>query len=200
MRQGKAIAAAIMIGLALAAAGCGGEDEADGPPADARVSVKEFRDAFAGDTGVTLTVEDLPGGASLLVADQDGDPLNVTPREAEFLRQYGSAQIYVVEDGDPDLIFRAATGKTGQSKSARSGGDTVSIDTEVAEEPDEDGVTWTRNCVNYENQSGLDTCAWTGTKRYGQNVIVSWTQTSRGLTPEARELDEAVSAAAASDG
>ena len=195
------IAAVTAVSLfALAMTGCGGGEGSGDPPEDVRVSVGEFKDSFAGETGLELKAQDLPGGAKLLALDQDGDPMNTTRGEVEFIRKYGNAQIYVVDNGDPDLLFRTVTGKTGKSKPAKSGGDTVSIASEVAEEPDGDGVVWTRNCVDYGKQNELDTCAWTGTKRYGQNVIVSWSQTSEGLTPGAQKLDEAVSAAVSSAG
>jgi hypothetical protein len=200
MRLRKAIAAATAVSLAvLVATGCGGggEDQSGDPADDVRVSVTDFKDAFAGETGLDLAARDLPGGVKLLALDQDGDPMNATRGEVEFLREYGNAQIYLVEDGDPELIFETARGETGRSEPAASGGDTVTIASEVAEEPDGDGVIWTRNCVEYEKKSELNTCAWTGTKRYGQNVIVTWTQTSEGLSEGARRLDEAVSAAVA---
>jgi hypothetical protein len=198
MRLPKGIGTVVAGGLvALALAGCGGGEDGNEPSADAQASVKAFSESFSADTGLNLEAEQLPGGAKLLVLDRNGDASEVTQDEAEYLSRFGNAQIYLVDEGDPDVIFEAATGQTGKSRPATTGGDTVSINSEVADEPDEDGVIWTRNCVEYEKKTELNTCTWTGTKRYGRNVIVTWTQTSEGLSEGARELDAAVSAAVA---
>jgi hypothetical protein len=196
-----AVLALAAVSTATGLAGCGGGDEnpTTGIASDVRTSVAGFKSGFADATGVRLNRSDLPGGAVLLSAGRDGDGTDVTNQESAFLRDYGNARIYVVEDGDPDLIFSTATGRSGTSTPVESGGDTVSISTDV-KEPDDEGVVWSRNCVNYEKQEKLDTCAWTGTKRYGDNVIVTWTQTTEGLTPQSRRLDDAVTAAVSGSG
>jgi hypothetical protein len=186
------IGLAVVASLALVG-GCGGDDNT--VPPDTQVSVGGFSEGFAAATGLTLKPEELPGGASLLVPG-GSDGSDASGKEVEFLREYGNARIYVVEDGDPDLVYEASVGENGTSRPTRTGDDLVSIETEVATEADDDGVVWTRNCVRYEKQPELNTCAWTGTKRYGQNLIVSWTQNEEGLTAGGRSLDEAVTSAA----
>jgi hypothetical protein len=184
-------------------ASCGGGDDAgSGSTADpdptTSVTVEQFKAGFADQTGIELTADDFPGDTVLLQFDDDGDVMKISEAEAAFMDEYGTAQIYVVEPGgDPEMIFDVVTGKAMDDAPVESGGDTVRLVTNVADEPDADGVIWVEQCVRYENQKSLNSCAWTGTKRYGTNVIVSWTAAGDTLDDAAARLDEAVSAVVA---
>ena len=207
MRQQFRIAvrllAAMVCAFALAAVtGCG-DDGGSGavvdPDPDTTVTVDQFVSGFSDETGIELTPDELPGGAVLLRFDDDGNESEFSQAETEFQQEYGSSQIYVVTaDGDPDMIFDAVVGEPGKGEPIRSGGDTVRLDRSVADKPDADGVIWARQCVRYEKDSSLNSCAWTGSKRYGSNVIVSWTTTTDGLDQAGSKLDRAVSAVVAS--
>lgn len=184
--------------------GCGGGDDAgSGTTADpdptASVTVDQFRTGFAEQTGIELTADDFPGETVILGFDDDGDAMKYSEAETAFIDEYGTAQIYIVEPGgDPELIFEAVTGKGLDEAPFESGGDTVRLVTKIADEPDADGVIWVEQCVRYEKQKTLNACSWTGNKRYGRNVIVSWTAAGDTLDEAAARLDEAVSAAVAS--
>ncbi len=193
-------------------AGCGGDDGGNsdsggttgGSGAAVEVdptstlTVEQFTSGFADETGFELTSESFPGGARTLSFDEDGDAMTLTEAETGFFEEFGAPQIYLVEaDGDPDLVFDAVVGEPGKGEPIESGGDTVRLDREVSEEPDADGIVWSEQCVTYEKDKSLNTCAWSGTKRYGTNVIVSWTSTSDALDETASRLDQAVSATVA---
>ena len=203
MRRSFPVLAALVCVLAIAAVvGCGGEDDGGSdtvaaPDPATRVSADQFRTGFAEETGIELTASDFPGDTVLLGFDDDGDPMASSDAETAFVEEFGTVQIYVVEPGgDPELILDAVTGESRDDTPVESGGDTVRLITNVAE-PDADGVVWTRQCVRYEKQKSLNACSWTGTKRYGQNVIASWTATSDELDEASSRLDEAVSATVA---
>jgi hypothetical protein len=198
----------VLIPLALACvfavatlAGCGGGDDAgSGASADpdptTSVSVEQFKAGFAEQTGVELTAEDFPGDTVLLEFDDDGDAFKMSEAEAAYIEEYGTAQIYVVEPGvDPEMIFDVVTGGNLDEAPVESGSDTVRLVTNIADEPDADGVIWVEQCVRFEDQESRNTCAWTGNKLYGSNVIVSWTADGDTLDEAATRLDEAVSAA-----
>lgn len=54
---------------------------------------------------------------------------------------------------------------------------------------------WVKRCVRYEKLESLNTCGWTGNKRYCKNVIVIWTTSGDSLDEAGSRLDKAVSAA-----
>ena len=184
-------------------AGCGGNGDTDsGTSANidpsTSVSVDQFKAGFAEQTGVELTADDFPGETSILGFDDDGDAMSSSDAESAFIDEYGTVQIYVVEpDGDPDMIFDVVTGESLDDAPVESGGDTLRLVTKVADEADADGVIWVERCVRYEQQKSLNACSWTGNKRYGKNVIVSWTASGDTLDEAAARFDEAVSAAVA---
>lgn len=203
MRPLLRIPTALVCVLALAAfTGCGGDggsDSAGDPDPNAKVTVDQFVTGFNDETGIELSPDDLPGGAVLLGFDEDGDVTEFSPAEIGFQEEFGTAQIYVVTaDGDPDMIFETVVGEPGKGEPIRSGGDTVRLDRTVAGKPDVDGVIWSKQCVRYEGDRSLNSCAWSGSKRFGQNVIVSWTATSGELDDASSNLDQTVSAVVAS--
>jgi hypothetical protein len=186
-------------------AGCGGGSGDSGTESGApvvvepttNVTVKQFQDAFADETGFELTADSFPGGAQLLSFDDDGDPMEFSDAETGFANEFGSAQIYVVEaDGDPEMILDVVVGEAGKGDSVEFGGELVRIDRRVSK-PDADEVIWSEQCVVYEGKKTPKACSWSGTKRYGQNVIVTWTSPSSELSPSAARLDRAVSATVA---
>ncbi len=200
----KTLLALPVLVAAVGLGACGGSDDpgpattttAD-PDQTASVTVEQFESGFADATGTRLTPRDFPGGAVLFSFDDDGDVMQTSEAEAAFIEEFGTAQIYVVEpDGDPQIILDAVTGESRDDTPVESGGDTVRLVTKVAE-PDGDGVIWSEQCVRYEKQKSLNACAWSGTKRYGKNVIVNWTATADEMDEAASRLDEAVSQAVA---
>jgi len=194
-RSLKTPLALVGVFVVAAFAGCGGGEDFDSTDS---VTVEQFKTGFSEQTGVELTAEDFPGDTVILSLDDDGDALKFSEAETEFMEEYGTAQIYVVEaGGDPEMIFDVVAGKSLSDAPVESGGDTVRLVTKVADEPDADGVIWVERCVRYENRKSLSSCSWTGSKRYGTNVIVSWTAADDSLDEAAKRLDEAVSAAVA---
>lgn len=204
MRRFSPFAPALLCVFAVVVfTGCGGDDEtgstaAAEPDPATTVSVEQFRTGFSEQTGIELTASDFAGEAVLLGFDDDGDAMEFSEAETAFQDEYASAQIFVVESGgDPDQIFDVVTGKGRDEASLESGGDTLRLITTIADEPDADGVIWTEQCLRYEKRKSRDSCSWTGSKRYGRNVIVSWTATSDTLDEASSRLDEAVSAVVA---
>lgn len=182
--------------------GCGGGGDAGsgttGADPTASVTVEQFKAGFAEQTGIELTPDDFPGDTVLLQFDDDGEAAEVSEAEAAFLDEYGAAQIYVVEaDGDPDMILDVLTGENADEAPVEVGGEKVRLVTKIAEEPDADGVVWVERCIRSEEKGSLSSCSWTGIKRYGSNVIVSWTAAGDTLDGAAAKLDEAVSATVA---
>ncbi len=203
MKLRNPLLAALLSTLAITlAAGCGGDDstppeDVQEPAANVEVTVDEFKSGFADETGFDLTADDFPGGAKLLSFDEDGEIMELSEAETEFQNEFGTAQIYVVEDGDPAFILNVAVGKTEKGDFADLGDDRVALDKTVASQPDENGVIWTRQCVRYEKAKDRNVCSWSGTKQYGKNVIVTWTSTDDSLDEAAARLDQSVSAAVA---
>jgi hypothetical protein len=196
--------------------GCGGGDggASDGGVPDGQgsaaaiavdpsttVTVDQFKRGFTDETGFELTANSFPGGAQLLTFDDDGDLMTVSEAESAFFDEFGTPQIYVVAaDGDPDLIFDVVVGEPGKGEPVEFGDDMARIDRTVSGQPDADGIIWSEQCVVYEKDSSRNVCAWSGTKRYGRNLIVSWTSTGDSLEEAAARLDRAVSAAVAGAG
>ncbi len=180
-------------------AGCGGDDDpgsgtVSDPDPTTTVTVEQFVSGFADQTGVELSSEDFPGDAVLLGFDDDGEAFEFSEAETEFIDEYGTAQIFVVETGgDPEMILDAVTGQGLDESPVELGGDTVRLVTKVADKPDADGVIWVRQCVRYETDKSRNTCSWKGNKIYGRNVITSWISAEDSLDDQARKLDQAVS-------
>jgi ABC-type glycerol-3-phosphate transport system substrate-binding protein len=133
MRRSRTTSFSFACLLAVAAfAGCGGDDGAGpdsgastGPGPATTVTVEEFKQGFAEQTGVELAARDFPGDTTLLQFDDDGEAMEVSEAEAAFAEEYGNAQIYIVgPSGDVEQIFDVVTGESQSEEPVESGGTT----------------------------------------------------------------------------
>lgn len=210
MRQSLRTVPAILFVLVIGVfAGCGGDDggsggDSAGPAVvepTATVSVEQFKSGFADETGFELTSEPFPGDSQTLSFDDDGDLMTISEAETDFIDEFGIPQIYLVDpDGDTDMIFDLVVGEPGGGEPTEFGGDMARLDRKVFEKPDADGVIWSKECVRFEKDESRNVCSWSGTKRYGANVIVKWPSTGKEIEPTAARLDQAMSATVADSG
>jgi hypothetical protein len=181
----RGFAATLIAASALFLLACGGDDPPAPVDTTTQFTPEQVKESFERATGHGLTVETSEfGGPVRLVYEDDGDPAAVSPTESEVIGELGAFTIYVVEEGDPESEFALIVGESGNGEPLDYGGDTVTYRTEVASEPDGDGILWKETCAEYETDVSLNSCYWSASKQYGANVLATW-------STEANELDQA---------